>query len=412
MDFKKLMVIDPQQAGISGDMVLGALISLGANKKLVSQTIEKIPNYLRNCEKIKLEVKETTRGEIRGIRVKIKTEEKFTFRKGGELKEATKKFLDESNFSNKTKNFVLDCLLTLLKAEAKIHGSTIEDLRLHETGSADTLADILGVAVALEDLKVFEDFEVYSLPVCVGGGNIQTTHGPLSIPTPATLEILTQKKFPFKGTNIEEELATPTGVSILTCLAKPINHFPLMKGIRIGYGAGEKNFEFLPNILRIVVGKPLNKFFEDEIYIIETNLDDVDGEVVGYLIEKLFKEGAKDVFVTPCIGKKGRPMFVVKTITSMEKMEKMVNLIFDETGTLGVRVYPCKRFILYREIQPYILNINGKTFKIKVKIAKDPTGKIIQTKPEFEDLKKIASETGKSLREIVKTVKKFIQQSS
>ena len=411
---RKIMVIDPQQAGISGDMFLGALLGLGADKKIVGETIAKLSNYVDTCKSLELAVEETVKHGIRGVKATIKAEEKHTHRTGGELKSIAEKFLDESSLSKKAKNFVLESLLTLLKAEAKIHGSQINKLRLHETGSIDTLADLVGVAAALENLKVFkENMEVFSLPVCVGGGKTITSHGVLAVPAPATLEILTSKRFPFFGVKIGEELATPTGVALLTSLAKPVESYPLTYGGKVGYGAGKKDLEAIPNLLRVILGEKREDTvsFGEEIYVVETNVDDVDGETVGYLIEKLIESGVKDAYVIPAVGKKSRVVLNVKALTSMENMEKTINLIFSETGTLGVRVYPCKRFTLEREIFTAKVKIDDKTFEVRVKKAKDKTGKVFQAKPEYEDLKRIASETGKPLRKVREEVRKkvFIQ---
>ena len=406
---KRLMIIDPQQAGISGDMFLGALLSLGADKKTVKETIAKLLDYVSGCESLELITEEVVKHGFKGVRAIVKAKEKNVHRTGEEIQNIAKKFLDENNLSEKAKNFVWKSLLTLLEAEARMHGSSVKDLRLHETGSVDTLADIVGVATALENLKVFdENVEVFSLPVCVGGGKIRTPHGILSIPTPATLEILTSKNFPFFGLEFEAELATPTGVALLVNLAKPVNSYPLIHGIRVGYGAGKKDFEFTPNLLRIVTGEKIDQFVGEEIYIVETNVDDVDGETVGYLIERLINSGVKDAYVVPSIGKKNRVVLTIKALTDLENLKKTVNLIFSETGTLGVRVYSCRRLILKREISFVNVKVDDKSFKVRIKTAKDLTGKIFQVKPEFEDLRRIALETGKPLREIREKIKSLI----
>jgi len=400
---EKIVVIDPQTAGIAGDMFLGALVDLGADKKIIEENLSKIPNYIKNCRSLDLEVKEVVRQGLRGTKVTVKVKENYNHRKGRELKEAVEKFLIESNLSNRAKNFVQESFLTLLRAEAKLHSSTVEEVHLHETGSADTLADIIGVATALESLGFFkENIEVCSLPVCVGKGKVKTSHGNLSVPTPATLEILVTKNFPFEGTNVEEELSTPTGVSLLTNIAKPVEIYPLMHGLKVGYGAGQKDFSFTPNLLRITVGVPSTDFQLEEIYIVETNVDDVTGEVIGYLVEKLNREGVKDVYVVPSVGKKSRPVLTVRVMVEKEEVKNIAALVFNETGSLGVRIYPCKRFILQREIVPVEVEFKNKIFKVNVKIAKDKTGKIVQIKPEFEDLKKIAEETGIPLRKVAK----------
>jgi uncharacterized protein (TIGR00299 family) protein len=258
------------------------------------------------------------------------------------------------------------------------------------------------VAVALDDLKLFNNTTVYSLPITVGYGKIEVSHGLLSIPTPVTLEILRAKKFPFESGYIKGELATPTGISLLANLAKPVLNYPAFQVSKVGLGAGRFDFKEIPNILRIALGSPFGTaFFKDEICVIETNLDDVSGEVVGHLIERLMKEGAKDASAIPALGKKGRSSILVKIIADKADVDHLVKIVFDETGTLGIRTYNCNRFILPRETLKVQIEINRKKHGLKVKVAKDTTGRIIQVKPEYEDAKKIALKTGVSLRKIL-----------
>jgi uncharacterized protein (TIGR00299 family) protein len=401
-DIKHVVLVDPHTAGISGDMFLGALIDLGANFNKVRKVTSTACKFLAGCKKIEINIDDVLKRGIRAKRVSVEAYEEFSHRTGRELRDAVERCLENTAVSDYAKKFAFDSLSTILSAEAKVHSSTVDDVELHEIGSVDTVVDIVGVAVALDDLKLFNNTTVYSLPITVGYGKIEVSHGLLSIPTPVTLEILRAKKFPFESGYIKGELATPTGISLLANLAKPVLNYPAFQVSKVGLGAGRFDFKEIPNILRIALGSPFGTaFFKDEICVIETNLDDVSGEVVGHLIERLMKEGAKDASAIPALGKKGRSSILVKIIADKADVDHLVKIVFDETGTLGIRTYNCNRFILPRETLKVQIEINRKKHGLKVKVAKDTTGRIIQVKPEYEDAKKIALKTGVSLRKIL-----------
>jgi len=221
------------------------------------------------------------------------------------------------------------------------------------------------------------------------------------------MEILRESGIPFEGGVTGGELATPTGVSILANLAEPIETYPAMKISRIGYGAGSRELDTLPNLLRLSLGQRSGlPFTQEDLYVLETNIDDVSSEVVGYLTGNLLQGGAKDAYVTPTTGKKSRPSFKVTALAARDHVEQLIDIFFKETGTLGVRTHRCERFVLQRQLRPVKVEVAGKAFEVKVKIAKDLSGRVINVKPEFEDAKRVASETGVPLREVIEKVKK------
>jgi hypothetical protein len=209
------------------------------------------------------------------------------------------------------------------------------------------------------------------------------------------------------GGPVSSELATPTGVSLLVNLAKEVVRFyPSMKPTGIGYGAGAKDFAEMPNILRIAVGERWDhQPLRDEIVVLETNLDDVTGEVIGNAVDKLLQEGARDVSVIPMFTKKNRPGHIIKIIADRTTAEHLSKVLMEETGTLGVRLYPCERHILNRETVPIEMEIREAKESINVKVARNRKGEILQIKPEYEEAKRLAKKTGKPLREIVDMVK-------
>lgn len=403
---KTVAVIDPQLAGVSGDMLLGALIDLGASPEKIQEAFRRLSAVIPGCEDLELKVSQVLRHGIRGVRADIQVKERFDSRTGRELKEALQSYLAASTLSDEAKAYALRTLSTLLKGETYLHATSEEQLILGEMASADTLADIVGVTTALEDLGLLET-QVYSLPVVVGSGKVKTSHGILTQPPPIVLEILREKNFPFETGRSGEERSTPTGVALLVNLAEPAAALPLTQPYKVGHGAGARDPEAVPNLLRVYLGRRWESpFAQEEVYLLETNLDDVSGETLGYLGERLMEEGARDFYIIPCTGKKGRPVHLLGVLAGRENLDRLADLVFRETGTLGIRVQPVRRFTLSRRTRLVEVEVAGKKFTAHVKIAQDREGKTVQVKPEFEDVRRISLETRQPLREVRETAKK------
>ena len=405
---KRILVFDPQIAGISGDMVVGALLALGADALKVMEAM-RIPGHcLQECKDLEIAVTDTTRRGIRAKRIEVKSDEEHIQRTGAELLEAAYKCLQMVQISERARRFALNSINTLISAEATAHGESIAEVVLHETASADTLADVIGSATALDDLELFADTAIYSTPVAVGGGMLQFSHGMVSSPAPATLEILRSRGLLTVGGPVEAELATPTGVSILSALGvESVRFYPPMRPIKVGYGAGTREFGEMPNVLRITLGEPCDfGLSSEQAYVIETNVDDVSGETIGYVMQKLLQEGARDVSTIATLAKKGRPGHLIKVMADRTSLERLCRILIDETGTLGVRIYPCERRVLARESVPVEVQIEGVTEVVQVKVAKDRQGQIVHIKPEYDDIKRLAEQTGKPLEEIAELVRR------
>jgi len=400
MSVDKILIIDCQIAGISGDMLLGALIDLGADVNKIVAAIKSLENQTYGYKNIKIKIQQVLQKEFKATKIDV-TAESTSRKNGNDLIEIIKKSAKSLKLSEKAQQFASNVICTLVESEAKLHKKALPEAHLHEVGLVDTPAEIIGVAVAMEDLGLF-DSKIYATPVSVGGGLFKFSHGIVSSPAPATLEILRSKNFPIKGGPVESELATPTGASILVNLADEVSKFyPEMTPLKVGYGAGNKNFEEIPNVLRITLGKPLeNWLLKDEIAILETNLDDVTGEIIGNSVDRLLREGAKDVSIIPMFTKKNRPGQILKIVADRKDVKHLSQVVIEETGTLGVRVYPCERHITGRELFSVDLLIDDVKAVVKVKVAKDRSGKIIRIKPEYDDVKKLADKTGRPLREI------------
>jgi uncharacterized protein (TIGR00299 family) protein len=400
MEFSTLMIIDCQVAGVAGDMILGALIDLGANVDKITSAIKSLENAEYGYQNIKIDIKEVMRGEFKATQIDV-TAESANKRHGSDLINIVEKAAANLELSVKAKEFASKVIHTLVSAEADLHKTSFDDAHLHEVALVDTAAEILGVAVALDDLGLF-DSKIYSTPLAVGGGTVKFSHGIVSSPAPATLAILQSRNFPFHGGPIEVELATPTGVAILVNLADEVCRFyPSITPLKVGYGAGTKEFPEIPSVLRITLGNSADGgLVREEVAVLETNIDDATGEILGYTLEKLLTEGAKDVSIIPMFTKKNRPGQIIKVIAEQKDVPHLSKVLIDETGTLGVRVYYCERHIINRELHSVDLLLMGNKETVRLKVAKNVKGEIIRIKPEFEDLKRLAEKTKKPLREL------------
>ncbi len=400
---KKILVIDPNASGIAGDMLLGALLDLGANVERVISAIKTLEAPEFGYRHIDITIDEVIRGEFRATQIDV-TSTAAEKRHGSELIEIVEKAAAGIYMSEAARAFASKVIRTIIEAEAGLHKTSFEDAHLHEVALVDTAAEIIGCAVALDDLHLFEaGAKVYSTPLAVGGGVFKFSHGIVSAPAPATLAILQSKNVPFHGGPIEKELATPTGTSLLVNLVSEVDSFyPSIVPLKVGYGAGTKEYQELPAVLRLTIGEASDgTFVRDEIAVLETNLDDVSGEVLGYTVDRLLAEGAKDVSIIPAFTKKNRPAQIVKVIADQKDVSHLSEVLIAETGTLGVRVYYCERHIICRELLMVDLLVMGNKETVRVKVSKDAQGRIIRIKPEFEDLKVLAEKTKKPLRELL-----------
>ena len=380
------IIIDPQGSGIAVNMLIGAFVDLGAD-----------------ADKLK-EIMETSAQEFGGVNVKFKSicksgikstfcdvemlnpDESVTF----------KEFISKINrldLEDKVKETSINIFKRIAEAEAHVHDENIDTVHFHEVGASDAVADVIGSVYAFYSLG-FDKRKVIGLPIAVGGGRVKTAHGIIPVPAPAVVEIL--KDAQICGGPVDSELATPTGSAIYMELCDEIKEFiPLIKPEQIGYGAGLKDFNH-PNVLRVVECKSIVE--NDTVDVIETNIDHLTGEEIGYLFDKLLAAGASDVSVTPIIMKKNRQGSLLKVISKRENREVIVDCIFKETGSLGIRISPnIHRGVAKREFVKEKFNINNKEYFVTFKIAY-VNGEIISKRPEYEDLKFIAEDSGLALR--------------
>ena len=402
-----VVVIDPQIAGVSGDMILCSLVDLGADKNKIINGIKQSEKFFSNSSIKKIDFQKIQKHGIQAIQLILEVEEDVAERKGSEIKKAITDSVQDIGLSEKAKIFSESCIDTLISSESKIHGIPEDSVHLHEASSIDTFVDIVGITIALEDLELFDE-KILCLPISVGGGNVTFSHGTMSNPASAILEIFKNSNLIIKGNSANEELTTPTGACILLNLTNnSVEYYPSMKIVSIGYGAGKKDFETFSNVLKIVRGSG-NNFDIDSVKILETNVDDVSGEILGNLIEKIMEKGAKDISIYHGITKKGRPTNLVSVICSDENVEKIVDTLVLETGTLGIRISESNRFIVPRTIHTISITLNGKSFQINYKKSffKGKT----DFKIEFDDLKNVSNTIDKSIKETESLLRKEIEK--
>ena len=400
MTFKNLsesnfmtIIIDPQGSGISGNMIIGALVDLGADENKLKEIMEKSAGIIGEVE---VNFDKINKNCIDAIYCHVEMLEKERHIHYNELVDK----INGLDLDEDVKKTSLNIFKRIGIAESKVHGKKLDEIHFHEVGASDAVADVIGSVWAYYSLNL-DKHKIIGLPISVGGGHVKTAHGLLPVPVPAVLEIL--KGLNFKGGPVSSELATPTGCAIYAELCDEIKEFiPPVKMDKVAYGAGSKDFDH-PNVLRIIESSDINE--NDEIDVIETNIDHLTGEEIGYLFDVLLDAGASDVSVTPIIMKKNRQGSLLKVISKKSNRDKIVNLMFKETGSLGIRIIPnIHRGLSKREFTKKTYEIEGKTYEVTFKIGY-VNGEVISKRPEYEDLKKIAAESGLSLRKVKEMIK-------
>ncbi len=375
-------------SGISGDMTLGALVDLGVPLTWLKEKIAHMP-----LEGFDIQAEAVTRNGIQATKVNVVVQETHHHRDYRDIK----KLISESTLPEKVKAGSLGIFNAIATAEAKIHSCAKEDVHFHEVGSMDAIVDVVGTCLAMSYLKVDK---IMASPLPLGSGFVNCQHGVLPVPAPATLEIL--KGVPVYGGAAQQELVTPTGAGIATGLADSFESLPGMQIEQIGYGAGTRELEGQPNLLRIVLGNFTDQKASmpwDRLVMVECCLDDMNPEWFGYLMDKLFMDGVLDVYWVPVFMKKNRPGTMVQVLCEPEKRESVVGRILSETTTLGVRFYDVYRTALERR-KVRVQTVFGA---IEVKEVKGPDG-VFRIIPEFEVCREIAEDQGMSLRKVYETI--------
>jgi len=381
-------------SGISGDMTLGALIDLGVSPEWLQAELTRLP-----LKGFHLVVTSVARSGIAANLVNVEVDDS---KKSRDFKEI-KSLLETCPLSDAVKSNSLNIFEKLARAEAGIHNCTPEEVHFHELGGIDAIVDIVGTALCLEKLGI-NRITASRLPL--GSGFVDCQHGKLPIPAPATVEIL--KNIPIYGTGVTSELVTPTGAAIIATLADAFGPLPQMRANRTGYGAGQRELPDRPNLLRIITGTLLGPKTDlrddlqtDHIIILETCIDDMNPEVFGFLMERLFEDGALDVYWIPVHMKKNRPGTMVQVLCKEDRKDTLIRRLLAETTSLGIRYYHAQRQLLARDQ----LTVSTSLGEIRVKRIKDQQGRT-RLIPEYEACKEIALQKKIPLRVVYDTVAK------
>lgn len=372
-------------SGISGDMILGALLDLGLDPEIWKRELKKLP-----LEGYEIKISKKTKGFLQGTDVEIISYDEKSHRHLSDLLE----IIEKSSVSKRVKELSKKVFIKIAEAESKIHNEPIEKVHFHEIGAIDTIIDVVGTFIALEILKVEE---VYSSHLPLGEGFIETSHGIIPIPAPATIEIL--KGVPVYSGGIKGELVTPTGAGIISTLAKIFGPIPNMKIYKVGYGTGKRDFS-IPNLLRVFMGEIIPNVREEKNLVVEANIDDMNPQIYGYIMERLFEKGALDVTLTPIFMKKGRPGILLTILMEPWMEQEIAEFLFKETSTIGFRKYFVDKTMMEREIK----EIDTFWGKVRVKISR--YGSFEKVSPEYEDCRKIAEKEGIPLINIMKEIEK------
>jgi len=383
-------------SGISGDMTLGAFLDLGVPVEWLKDRLETIPlkGFVVLAETV-------SRNGIQAKSVEVRVKDDTTSRHYEDIKS----IIEKSPLFPEVKQRSLDIFERIADAEALIHGCPKEKVHFHEIGGIDALVDIVGTALCVDYLEIDS---VIASPIPVGRGFVNCQHGTLPVPAPATLVIL--KGVPIYGIKIPHELVTPTGAAIIATLAESFEEMPDMIIEKIGYGAGKRELETQPNLLRIILGtgitkseKKIGEYQTDQIVIIETCIDDMNPEVFGYLMERLFEKGALDVYWIPIFMKKNRPGTMIQVMCKENCREVLMTCILSGSSSMGVRYYHANRRMLGRE-RIMVKTVYGE-IAVKRITELDGTSRIV---PEYEICKKIALEKNLPIRVVYDTILKSL----
>ncbi|MBN1460385.1 MAG: nickel pincer cofactor biosynthesis protein LarC [Armatimonadetes bacterium] len=379
-------------SGISGDMLLGALVDVGLAIEDLRADLAKLP-----LEGYEVTAKRVVKRSLSGTQVSVKTKHEHGHRGLSDILE----IINGSKLPPEVTLRARRIFERLAEAEARVHGRSVEEVHFHEVGAVDAIVDIVGACCGLHRLGLEK---VYASALPLGGGWVESAHGRLPVPAPATVELL--HGVPSYGGPVEEELVTPTGAAIVTTIASEFGTMPAMTVRAVGWGAGQKELAH-PNLLRVFLGDPTAQPLEQQLSLIETNVDNMNPELFGHTMERLLEAGALDVFYTPIVMKKSRPATLVSVLAEPSLVGMLSELLFRETTTLGVRVTEVSRRCLEREWT----EVETAWGKVRVKIGR-LNGEVVNIAPEYEDCARLARENDIPAKAVYEAAREAAGESS
>jgi pyridinium-3,5-bisthiocarboxylic acid mononucleotide nickel chelatase len=359
-------------AGASGDMILGAMVAAGVDPNELREQLS-----LLNVEGFKIDFETTDRSGLSATYARVETVHEHKHRHLADIKG----IIENSGVSSAVKELSIRVFTRLAEAEARVHNEPVEKVHFHEVGALDAIVDVVGAAICFDLLKIDR---FVSSPLHVGSGMIEMAHGRFPVPPPAVTELL--RGVPFYSGDIKGELLTPTGAAIITTVCQEYGPIPRIKTDRTGYGAGTREYENFPNVLRVMIGETdFDDAASERLWMIETNLDDASPQIVGHVMDRVFEADALDCYFTPVQMKKNRPGVMVSVLCGPGEKEAVMKLLFSETTTLGIRSYEVERRALRRSV----VQVETQYGPIDVKVA-HLNGSVVNEMPEFEQCREAA----------------------
>lgn len=376
-------------AGISGDMTVAALLDLGVPLAVLEEGLAGLslpPSAYR------LDFEQVERRGIRAAQFCVHAEGHQPHRHYSDIAG----MIEKSSLAERVKELAQKIFLRLAEAEARVHGVEIGHVHFHEVGGVDSIIDIVSTAICIDHLGIGE---FHAAPLPWGSGFVETAHGRLPVPAPATAELLQGGAVHFAAG--PGERVTPTGAAIVTTLAGESGVSPPMRITRVGCGAGSRDFADMPNILRLVMGEKSATLHQEEIHVLETHIDDMNPEICGFLMERLLASGALDVAFSPVQMKKNRPGIKLTVLTPRARLEELARLVLTESTAIGVRHYPVERITLMRAVEERDTSLGP----VRVKVVRDD-GAVLRVTPEFEECRRLAATRGLPLLEVYKIIER------
>ncbi len=368
-------------SGLSGDMILGALLDLGVEPRLFAEKMTglRLP--------VEITAKRVRRGGLAGLKVDVRVKEDHEVER---TFADVERVIGRGRFASAVKDRAVSIFRRLFEAEAKVHGRRFREIHLHEAGADDALVDIVGFSWLAEEFGIGE---FYASPLNVGSGWVKTSHGILPVPPPAVAELL--RGAPVYSAWVESELVTPTGAAIAATVVRKFTRLPELVYDRIGCGAGSKDFPGVPNVLRVFSGRAAGFDAARSVHVIEAVIDDASPQLLARFLEKALDEGALDATLSPIVMKKNRLGTKLTLLVAADRMDALVEAVFRETTSIGIRSYPVERRVLERTFEKVMAA--GRPVRVKVGTL---GGREVNAMPEYEDCLKAARATGRPLKEI------------
>jgi uncharacterized protein (TIGR00299 family) protein len=367
-------------AGASGDMILGAMVAAGVDPNALREQLSRL-----NVEGFKIDFETVDRSGLSATYARVETVHEHKHRHLAEIRQ----IIENSSVTDAAKELSLRIFTRLAEAEARVHNEPVEKVHFHEVGALDAIVDVVGAAICFDLLKIDR---FVSSPIHVGSGMIEMAHGRFPVPPPAVTDLL--RGVPFYSGDIKGELLTPTGAAIITTVCNEYGPIPQVKTDRTGYGAGTREYENFPNVLRVLIGETeVGDAACERLWMVETNLDDASPQIIGHVMDRAFEIGALDCYFTPAQMKKNRPGVLLSVLCEPGTKEAIIKLLFTETTTLGIRSHEVER----RALRRTIVTVETQYGPIDVKVA-HLNGRLVNEMPEFEQCREAATRANVPLK--------------